>query len=197
MMSCTFDFSYYSTGAYDNYAHDCLIQGDELVQNLLKNLKIEREDSVLDIGCGLGGLVASLRKAGFESWGTEISAYCLKESRVSDFIVNASATHLPFKNSSFDIIVSDGVLFYLTLLDLHLALQEIRRICRKGFYIDTISEDSPNADQKINPDSMRQNDRLLSKAEWSRLLELNGFNTKRPLLQSLDNPDFHGYFSIK
>lgn len=71
---------------------------------------------VLDVACGLGGQMALLRDAGWESWGldasTALARHC-RERFADDGgapLVIAVAEALPFRDSSFDRIVCQGSL---------------------------------------------------------------------------------------
>lgn len=66
---------------------------------------------VLELGCGTGGLLEYLTKKGLSVVGIDISEYACKTCRNKGFdIVMASATHLPFRDKSFNYTVSQHVL---------------------------------------------------------------------------------------
>ena len=68
---------------------------------------------VLDCGCGNGLTVEHLRDAGFDAWGTDVSAFRKwqwRERRDRDHLVVTDGEHLPFEEAYFDAVISSGVL---------------------------------------------------------------------------------------
>ncbi|MEX2160734.1 MAG: class I SAM-dependent methyltransferase [Anaerolineales bacterium] len=67
--------------------------------------------SVLDIGCGTGGLLASLSSSAYRPIGLDFSAVALGYAgeKTNRGLVRASANHIPFK-SAFDLVISVDVL---------------------------------------------------------------------------------------
>jgi SAM-dependent methyltransferase len=70
-----------------------------------------RQATVLDIGCGTGGLLRKLDKAGYKSVGLDYSLHALRLARQAGKreLVCASANALPFRGR-FDMVVSVDVL---------------------------------------------------------------------------------------
>lgn len=92
--------------------------------------KLERKLNILDIGSGGLGIAPYLRR--------EVTGVDLKFS--SPFHpalkkVNASATKLPFKNNSYDVVVSVDMLEHLNANDRILAIDEMLRVVRKVIFI--------------------------------------------------------------
>jgi ubiquinone/menaquinone biosynthesis C-methylase UbiE len=100
-------------------------------------LQLNNNDDFLDIGCGSGYLLnQAVCKRGV---GADISDLMVKTARKNcknnekKFVVQSDAEHLPFKNSSFDKIVSTEVIEHI-LHPLAL-LEEIERVSRKDTVI--------------------------------------------------------------
>jgi ubiquinone/menaquinone biosynthesis C-methylase UbiE len=102
-----------------------------------KLLQLNANDDFLDIGCGSGYLLnQAVCKRGV---GADISDLMVKTAREhcenggKKFVVQSDAEHLPFKNSSFDKIVSTEVIEHI----LHpiALLEEIERVSRKDTVI--------------------------------------------------------------
>jgi len=92
----------------------------------------KKETRILDAGCGTGGILKDLgdRKA----WGLDISWEAIGFCRLRKLnnLVNASISNIPFKNSSFDLIISLDVLYHLGVKDDRKALKELTRVLSKG-----------------------------------------------------------------
>lgn len=82
---------------------------------------------VLDIGSGRGGYSFALNKSGANSISLDID---ISKSRNNRMFVNADATSLPFKPSSFDIVFCSSVVEHLK--DPKSMLLEIKRVLKKN-----------------------------------------------------------------
>ena len=105
------------------------------------DLKVDRETSVLDAGCGTGLVTLGFYDAGFKPGKTvalDLSAGSLKlameqfakerKTRRKNIIaVQGNVLQLPFEDESFDLIFSCGVLEYVPLDD---GLREMSRILK-------------------------------------------------------------------
>ncbi len=82
---------------------------------LSRNLRAQKNNTILDIGCGPGGNTVLLREFGAVT-GLDISDEALKFAKNQDFtnLVQADATNLPFLDSSFDIISSLDALEHIS-----------------------------------------------------------------------------------
>jgi SAM-dependent methyltransferase len=94
-----------------------------------------RNIKILDAGCGTGFLLKRLSSYG-EAFGLDISPvaveYCRKRNLKN--IVQASLTRIPFKDESFDLVVSADVLYHKGIDDDQNAINEIFRVLKKGGY---------------------------------------------------------------
>lgn len=98
--------------------------------------KIPRGASLLDAGCGTGGLILSLAKAG-EDWrftGIDFMPLACELARSrcgsSTDIREASITELPFGNASFDAVVSADVVCQVS--NPEVAVAEFFRVLKPG-----------------------------------------------------------------
>lgn len=84
---------------------------------------------VLDIGCGTGTNLEVLRDYGtVHSMDVSPIALSYCRDRGIDRICRGDATHLPFQDNSFDVVIGVDVLEHLE--DDGAALREIHRVCR-------------------------------------------------------------------
>lgn len=96
-------------------------------------LTVGRAVTILDAGCGTGFLMTRLGTIG-RAFGIDIAAAALSFCRQRGLsrISQGSVMALPFKNESFDVIVSTDVLYHRGVTDDDRALSEFHRILRKG-----------------------------------------------------------------
>ena len=118
----------------DGYDGLSLDEWKKLTGFFLNLVAITADDDILEVGCGGGALL------------NEIPSYCtLSGVDYSENAVNgasrhlkghfatAEASHLPFEDESFDVVLSFGVFFYFDSLEYaSQAFDEMYRVCRPG-----------------------------------------------------------------
>lgn len=88
---------------------------------------------VLDVGCSTGSCVRYLCELGYDAYGFDfLEDERWQNKHTSRFLV-ADASHLLFKNATFDTILCFEVLEHLENVDL--ALEEFHRVCRSNIII--------------------------------------------------------------
>jgi len=95
---------------------------------------------VLEVGCGEGALLTALKAR--ERWGIDLSLNALRRAvaRSGAQCAVAQAERLPFPSSSFDLVVSVGVMEHFA--EPELATAEIRRVLAPaGYYVALIQTD--------------------------------------------------------
>jgi ubiquinone/menaquinone biosynthesis C-methylase UbiE len=109
---------------------------DRSIARTLAHVRPVRHESLIDVGCGTGRLLAGLlrRQAAGDLIGVDLSPEMLSvartrlEGRVQ--LVEASADELPFDDGRFDWLVCSSVFHYLP--DPEATLAEWRRVLRPG-----------------------------------------------------------------
>ena len=91
---------------------------------------VNKEDTILDVGCGRGVLVERLRMAGYKAIGVDITLAGIKEDDAS--FVKAPIWSLPFDNDKFDYTVSSDVMEHLPTELVEDTIRELCRVTRKG-----------------------------------------------------------------
>jgi SAM-dependent methyltransferase len=88
---------------------------------------------VLDAGCGCGGTTRALAELG-SAVGVDLHprALALAARRGPLRLARASVAALPFRDASFDAVVSVDVLYHRAVADDAAALGELARVCRPG-----------------------------------------------------------------
>jgi malonyl-CoA O-methyltransferase len=176
----------------------------EVANRLLANLNGVYPERILDIGMGTGRFTEEikLRFPKADIYGIDFSEGMVRESRKKDFLLTAAgdAQLLPFKNNSFNLIVSN--LCYQWVGDLGLSFSEVRRILKdEGVFLfsffatDTLKElresishvmhnsGSPQTVFKNNLLSLEEPVNFIKQAGLR--IKLNNFYSKKVLFQDL------------
>lgn len=95
--------------------------------------------SVLDVGCAKGFMLHDFAELipGITVKGIDISSYAI-ENAMEDMrphVQVADATHLPFPDKSFDVVISVTTVHNLEREELIQSLKEIERVARRGSFI--------------------------------------------------------------
>ncbi|GFE61319.1 methyltransferase domain-containing protein [Geobacter sp. AOG2] len=109
------------------------------LMELLAGRVTETPRIALDIGCGTGALTAALKERypKVHRCGLDLALNMVRQASVKEegdcLFVNGDAEHLPFRDGSFDLVVSASTLQWLGSLDG--CLRECRRIVTKDGFI--------------------------------------------------------------
>jgi ubiquinone/menaquinone biosynthesis C-methylase UbiE len=115
----------------------------------LSHASINKDDTILDIGCGGGKTVNTLAKAATQGkiYGIDYSEDCVKvTSKINKRFIGAgrveilhtSVTSLPFSDDSFDLVTAvEAYYFWPDLIE---NLKEIRRVLKPGGSLLLINE---------------------------------------------------------
>jgi SAM-dependent methyltransferase len=95
--------------------------------------------SVLDVGCAKGFMLHDFAELipGITVKGIDISSYAIENAMedIRPHVQVANATHLPFPDKSFDVVISVTTVHNLERSDLIQSLKEIERVARHGSFI--------------------------------------------------------------
>ncbi len=177
MLEKSFDSAYYDTEYYDEKP-----QIDSYLKYIFDHYLLLGADKkiILDAGCGSGVYVDFLRSRGACVFGVDFSYDAAKISRQ----MNASALNLPFKNDSFDVILSIHVIEHLSPVEADRFFLESRRVLKNNGVLFIMT---PNG---ISPG------RLVLKDKWfPDPSHINIFNPFR-LREALSNSGFFNFRSI-
>lgn len=112
----------------------------ELTKITMQILKDEdRNQTILDVGCGPGNYCKFLSEAGFNVTGVDYSEEMIKRAKKNApkaKIMVGDGYNLPFKDNSFDIVLCIGVLTCVS--DYKKFAEEIKRVTKKILIISTL-----------------------------------------------------------
>lgn len=125
-----------------NYNRQYFLQRDHVAPSMARSIEIfmkkNKLKKVLDVGCGSGQMIKFLCSCGFEAKGVDIAkdavilANKLNKKSVTKI---GTATKIPYKNKSFDLIISISVIEHLTKKEARLFLNEAKRVLRPDGFI--------------------------------------------------------------
>lgn len=104
-----------------------------------KYFNLSSESSVLDVGCGKGFMMydMTLLIPGIKVKGIDVSEYAIKNTidDMKSHVQVANAKELPFKDKSFDVVISINTVHNLEKEDCAKALLEIERVSKGKSFI--------------------------------------------------------------
>lgn len=126
-----------SRGFSESVNNEWVEKGSVPVNGIIERLQACKGSSFLDVGCGPGYYSVALAGMGFDVTGVDYSEEMLfqakknaSEHNVDPEFIRSDAASLPFKDGSFDFIVSRNVLWNLS--EPKKAYSEMLRVLRPG-----------------------------------------------------------------
>lgn len=122
---------------------------------------VQDGDSILDVGCGVGHYLVSLRKhvpAKFSYTGVDGSAdYVSRAQKLFPDVTfkNGDIFNLPFPDKSFDFVMCNNVLLHLPSIEQ--PIKELMRVSRWGALIRTLVGSSTFVIRECRSDALDQN----------------------------------------
>ncbi len=100
---------------------------------------LPKDASVLDVGCGKGFMLHDFKELmpNLTIAGIDISEYAIEHAieTTGSFLRVGNAKELPYKDNSFDLVISINTIHNLALQECKRALREIQRVSRKHAFI--------------------------------------------------------------
>ncbi len=110
-----------------------------VVGDFQKHYNLTAKSSILDVGCGKGFMLYDFQRLipGIKLAGIDISTYAIENAmpEVKPFLRVGNAKKLPYKDKSFDLVISVNTVHNLPLEDCKEAIREIQRVTRKDAFI--------------------------------------------------------------
>ncbi len=109
-----------------------------VAQKLIKHYKLKSGSKILDVGCGKGYLLFEMLKIipDLEIHGFDVSTYALKKNfKIKNLKIfrHKAESKFPYKNKTFDLVISINTLHNLKIFELEKAIKEINRVGKKKY----------------------------------------------------------------
>ncbi len=103
---------------------------ESIVSGLIRDISVSVKGNitVLDVGCGVGGFVATLASMGAIAFGIDASPFAARYSKQ----IQGVATHLPFREASIQFLTTIHLIEHLQPSELDIFLQEAKRVLTPG-----------------------------------------------------------------
>lgn len=110
-----------------------------VIPTFQEHFKMDENTKVLDVGCAKGFMLYDMRALipGISVRGVDISEYAIENAKeeIKEFVSVSDARELPFKDDSFDVVISINTIHNLEKEECAKALQEIERVSRGKSFI--------------------------------------------------------------
>ena len=134
--------------------------------------------SLLDIGCAKGFMLHDLilKLPGINARGVDISEYAIENciETVKKYVHVANAKELPYRDDSFDVVISINTIHNLDLQDCMKALKEIQRVSKGKSFITVDAFRSKEEKERMNDWNLTART-ILSVSDWKSLFETVGY----------------------
>ncbi len=143
-------------------------------KSLPEDLLDGRGKRALDVGCAYGYASKVLGALGYETVGTDISAWGIKQAKNqtgSEFLVCDAETGMPFKAGEFDLVTCFDVLEHLP--NPERALESMLETCKGTLVCTTPNMKVEKCVRSLTRDYDTTHINVKSATEWQRLLRAN------------------------
>jgi SAM-dependent methyltransferase len=153
---------------------------EPVVPTFQNHWNLNHNNSILDIGCAKGFMIYDMQRmiSGLKVNGIDISKYAIDNAKneVKHLCKVANATHLPFKDKSFDFAISITTLHNLEESELVKALFEIERVSKKGSFITLDAYRNNEEKDKMEAWNLTAKT-FMHVDEWKQFLGDNGYTS--------------------
>ena len=174
-----FGFEYFDgtrEQGYGGYRYDG--RWKAVVKRMIDFYRLTGKEKVLDVGCGKGFLLHDFRELlpGISIAGIEISSYALEHAMedVRPFLKRGNATDLPYKDKSFDLVISINVVHNLPDHLCRQAVREMQRVGRQHKYLQVDSFRNPQEREALELWQLTA-ELIYSTDQWKQMFKEVGY----------------------
>jgi SAM-dependent methyltransferase len=110
-----------------------------VIPTFIEHFNLDKNSKVLDIGCAKGFMLFDMTEAipNISVEGIDVSSYAIENAKeeIKPFLKVANAKELPYKDNSFDVVISINTIHNLEKDECAKALKEIERVSRGKSFI--------------------------------------------------------------
>jgi SAM-dependent methyltransferase len=110
-----------------------------VVDDMIQYYELQNGQCILDVGCAKGFMLHDFKEAlpGLRVFGIDISTYCIEHSMptVKEFLSVGSCDSLPYRDNSFDLVISIATIHNLDIEGVRASLREINRVSRRHAFV--------------------------------------------------------------
>ena len=150
-----------------------------VAKKLIKNYHLDNKSSILDLGCGKAFLLYEIKKIlpKIKINGCDFSKYAIQNSKKEirkNIFFHDIRKKLPFKNNTFDLVISINVLHNLKIGQIFNCLKEINRISKKSFIC---VESYKNEKEQFNLQCWALTaETLIDTRSWKWIFDISNYN---------------------
>lgn len=149
-----------------------------VISDFQKYYNLTQKSRILDVGCAKGFMLYDFCRLipGIKVSGIDISGYAIENSisDVKKFLEVLDAKKLPFKDKSFDLVISVNTVHNLPLAECREAIKEIQRVSAKNAFITV--DAYRNNDEKKRMEAWNLTAlTYMSVNEWEKLFKDVGY----------------------
>lgn len=150
----------------------------ETVDIFIETYSLNENSSVLDVGCGKGFMMADFLKAipKLNIVGVDISNYAIKNSHelARSKVQVANCLNLPYKDKSFDLVISINTIHNLDVSGCLKSIKEIERVKKHKSYI--VVDGWKTDEERMDLESwVLTAATVLSTSAWEKLFQKAGY----------------------
>lgn len=149
-----------------------------VAQRMIEHYGLTDSETILDVGCAKGFLLHDFRELmpRVEIAGIDISPYAIERAMedVKPFIQVGNARDLPYRDDSFDLVISINVVHNLPEAECRRAIREMERVGRKHKYLQVDSFRDQEEKEKLEKWQLTA-ELIYSTDHWKQLFAEEGY----------------------
>jgi SAM-dependent methyltransferase len=127
---------------------------EPVIPSFVAQYKLDKNSSILDVGCGKGFMLYDFARLipGISVSGIDISEYAINNAKeeIREFLQVGDAQSIPFKDNTFDLVISITTVHNLGRKGCKKALREIERVSKTDKFITVDAYRTP--EEKVRMD---------------------------------------------
>ena len=161
---------------------------EDTYNNIITNLDLEKNDKILEVGCGCGYIAQFLKDYDYTGIDYSQSSIFKHFSLLNNKVITCEAYPLPFPDNYFDGVFANGVFEYFPSLEYtRKVIEEMNRVSKNKVYILNMRENSKKDKTKyiyegdydhniLSKDFFLNNNWFIKEATWDKKNRFSALN---------------------